>query len=94
MARLVNIPIPANDFERRDGQLVTVAKEEAPLDFVERVESVSVLELDWAKRETKVRVALKWAGNGARWEDVLTIPLPEVSPPPKAPSSTATGPVD
>lgn len=92
MARLVNIPILTTDYERVDGQLVTVAKREAPLDFVERVESVSVLELDWVKRETKVRIALRWAGDGARWEDVLTIPLPERRLPAKPPSVTAVGP--
>ena len=92
MARLVNIPIPTTDFERRDGQFVMVAKEEAPLDFVERVESIRVLELDWAKHEVKVRVALRWAGDGRRWEDVLKIPLPPRGTPVELPSLTFTGP--
>lgn len=91
VARLVNIPVPTTSYERQNGRVVAVTRNEAQLDFVERVESVSVLELNWSTRETKVRIALTWASDGTRWEEVLTIPLAESSRPRPPPSQTLKG---
>ena len=92
MARLVNIPIPTTDFEQRNGQFEMVSKKVAPLSFVERVESVSVLELDLPNHQVKVRVLLRWAVGGERWEETLMIALPERLAPLAPPSTTAIGP--
>ncbi|HLL00448.1 MAG TPA: hypothetical protein VK539_07690 [Myxococcaceae bacterium] len=90
MARLVSIPIRMTDYVGT--KLEAVEKMDAPLSFVERVESVSVLGLDWVKREISVQVTLRWAASQERWQEVLNVPLPECRPPAVPPSAVATGP--
>jgi hypothetical protein len=90
MARLVNIPIRMTDYVGT--KLEAVEKMDAPLSFVDRVESVSVLGLDWVKREISVQVTLRWAASQERWQEVLNVPLPECRPPSVPPSAVATRP--
>lgn len=80
MARLVNVPVPSRQWVKRGSTVVEEEIKEAPLKFVERVESVTVLDLDLARPETRVRIKLRWAATGERWESDLRVPLHAARP--------------
>ncbi|MBN8466188.1 hypothetical protein JYJ95_06670 [Corallococcus exiguus] len=71
-ARLVNIPSPS---PRHHGRGQRAETPSVSLGFVERVESVEVLDLDWDRHETKVRIALRWALSHEPWAGELTVSL-------------------
>lgn len=90
MARLVNIPVRTINYMHSARERTETM--EAQLGFVERVESVLVLNLDWVTREIRVQVTLRWAATRERWQAELTVPLPCSGPPPPSPSETDSGP--